>query len=109
VIVAAVTPQLSGSGMETHPGARRRWVAGTAYNDQTVSNPTMRLRPTRRPPGLEPQQRLACSKCKAHFVSYQMIKINDKQLCVWCAGHPEGPPVKTFSIHSKSSSSAYKG
>jgi hypothetical protein len=69
----------------------------------------MRLGPTKHPPGLEPQQKLRCSKCRAHFVSYQVIKINGKQLCVWCAGHPEQPPIKSFTIsRAKSSSTAHK-
>ena len=32
------------------------------------------------PPGRQPQQRLVCDTCEAEFLSYQVIKINDKQL-----------------------------
>ena len=61
---------------------------------------TMRLGPTfKHPPRLTEPQRLSCSKCKAEFSSLQVIKINDKQLCIWCAGHPGKPSVRVFTIH----------
>jgi hypothetical protein len=64
--------------------------AETVYNDQTVPKATMRLGPTsNRPPRLTEQQKLSCSNCNAEFASLQIIKINDKQLCIWCAGHPK--------------------
>jgi hypothetical protein len=31
-----------------------------------------------------------------------MIRINDKQLCIWCAGHPAGLPTRAFAIKSSS-------
>ena len=62
----------------------------------------MRLGPTlnhRR--GLEKQQRLSCSKCKAEFIVLQLIKINEKQLCIWCAGHPVTELSRSFTLVSK--------
>jgi len=68
---------------------------------------TMRLGPTfKRPPRLTEPQRLSCSKCKAEFSSLQVIKINDKQLCIWCAAHPTGKPsASSFTIRSQDTSS----
>ncbi len=74
--------------------------------DRCCTRPVTRLGPTNRHTGLEPQQRLPCSKCKAHFVSYQVIRINGKQLCIWCAGHSVKLQSRAFTVHS--SSAAYK-
>jgi hypothetical protein len=51
---------------------------------------------SRHPPGLKELQRLGCANCKAVFSSLQVVKVNDKQLCIWCAGHPEKMPSTSF-------------
>jgi hypothetical protein len=62
----------------------------------------MRLGPTsNRPPRRIEQQRLACAKCKAAFPSLQMVKINGKQLCIWCAGRSEKMPTRSFTMTSQ--------
>jgi hypothetical protein len=62
----------------------------------------MRLGPTsNRAPHLIEQQRLSCAQCKAEFIVLQLIKINDKQLCIWCAGHSEKAPTKSFTMTSQ--------
>ncbi len=62
----------------------------------------MRLGPTSsHPPRLTEHQSLSCSKCKADFIILQVIKINDKQLCIWCAGHPGTMPSRSFTLISK--------
>jgi formylmethanofuran dehydrogenase subunit E len=62
----------------------------------------MRLGPTfTHHPKLEKQRRLSCSKCKAEFIVLQLIKINDKQLCIWCAGHPITELSRSFTLASK--------
>ncbi len=62
----------------------------------------MRLGPTfHRRPDLEQQRQHHCSKCKAYFSSLQVIKINDKQLCIWCAGHPVTELSRSFTLVSK--------
>jgi hypothetical protein len=64
--------------------------------------PTMRLGPTlNRPTAPTEQHRLCCSKCSAEFSSLQMIKINDRQLCIWCAGHPGHMPNRSFTLTSQ--------
>jgi hypothetical protein len=30
-----------------------------------------------------------------------VIKINDKQLCIWCAGHPERMSSRAFTVNSR--------
>ena len=58
----------------------------------------MRLGPTSNyPAGLKELQRLPCANCKADFLSLQMVNINDKQLCIWCAGHPAEMPSRSFT------------
>lgn len=67
-----------------------------------VSKPPMRLGPTlSHPPGLTEHQRLSCAKCRAEFIILQMVKINDKQLCIWCAGHPGNMPTRAFTMNSR--------
>jgi hypothetical protein len=63
----------------------------------------MRLGPTfHRHTGPEQQPQHQCSKCKVEFPILQMVKINDKQLCIWCAGHPEGMHIKnSFTLRGK--------
>jgi hypothetical protein len=68
-------------------------------NQRAFLTPTMRLGPTSsHPPRLVEQQRLSCAKCKVEFIILQMIKINDKQLCIWCAGHPGNTPTRAFTL-----------
>jgi len=67
----------------------------------------MRLGPTSKQPlGLKELQRLSCSNCKAEFSSLQVVNINGKQLCVWCAGHPETVPSRSFTRPGQLASSA---
>jgi hypothetical protein len=62
----------------------------------------MRLGPTLNPRlELKKQQRLSCSKCKADFIVLQLIKINEQQLCIWCAGHPVIELSRSFTVGSK--------
>jgi hypothetical protein len=78
---------------------KSKGVAGTAYSGQKPSKPTMRLGPTlAQRPALEKHRRVSCSKCKVEFSGLQVIKINDKQLCIWCAGHPGIAPTKSFTV-----------
>jgi hypothetical protein len=42
---------------------------------------------------------LSCGKCKAEFSGLQVIIINGRQLCIWCAGHPGKPSVRAFTIY----------
>ena len=87
---------------------KSKGVAGAAYNGQEASKPTMRLGPTlTQRPALKEHRRVSCSKCKVEFSGLQMIKINDKQLCIWCAGHSVGLQSRAFTVHS-SSSAGYK-
>ena len=59
----------------------------------------MRQGPTfTRPPRLTEHQRLSCSNCNAEFSGLQVIKINDRQLCIWCAGHPRETLTKSFTV-----------
>jgi len=59
----------------------------------------MRLGPTsNRQTRFPKYERPLCSKCKTAFSSFQVIKINDRQLCIWCAGHPVDVPGKAFTI-----------
>ena len=69
---------------------------------QLIQWPTMRLGPTfNEPPRLTEHRRLFCCNCKAEFSSLQVIKINDKQLCIWCAGHPGATPCRSFTLVSQ--------
>jgi hypothetical protein len=80
---------------------KSKGITGAAYSSPKTSKPTMRLGPalTQRP-ALEEHRRVSCSKCKAEFSGLQMIKINDKQLCIWCAGHPGITPLRSFTVGS---------
>jgi hypothetical protein len=69
---------------------------------ESTSKPIMRLGPTsNHPPRLIEQQRLSCAKCKVEFIILQMIKINDKQLCIWCAGHPEKMLATALAVNTR--------
>ena len=69
------------------------------YNDANTSETTMRLGPTtNRQPRSPKHERPSCSKCKVAFSSFQVIKINNKQLCIWCAGHPVDVSSRSFTL-----------
>jgi hypothetical protein len=62
----------------------------------------MRLGPTlHQTPDLQQQRQHRCSKCNAEFSSLQVIKINDKQLCIWCAGHPEKMSTRALTVNTR--------
>lgn len=69
------------------------------YNDSNPTEITMRLGPTsNRQPRPPKHERPSCSKCKTAFSSFQVIKINNKQLCIWCAGHPVDISSRSFTL-----------
>jgi hypothetical protein len=67
-----------------------------------MTSSTMRVGPTSNHlSGLKELQRLPCANCKAEFSSLQVVNINDKQLCIWCAGHPRKMPSRSFTRPSQ--------
>jgi hypothetical protein len=73
-----------------------------AYNDQNAPIPNMRLGPiSNHRSRLTEEQKLSCVKCKVEFIILQMIKINDMQLCIWCAGHPEKMSTRALTVNTR--------